>query len=145
MSSSSEVESFWSSMKAKAIARECYNFYSQYEGQSWKNVISIGDSDFERIGTMLATKDYMAQIRESNTAVVDDHVYKVRTKTLKMIEQPTLDELNTQLGLLRAWLPHMIKLDSDFDLNLNNAANPTVLKSINSTLRGGDLPEAGPD
>lgn len=24
-----------------------------------------------------------------------------------MIEQPTLDELNTQLGLLRAWLPHM--------------------------------------
>ena len=24
--------------------RECYNFYSQYEGQSWKNVISIGTS-----------------------------------------------------------------------------------------------------
>lgn len=141
----SDVENFWSAMKAKAITRECYNFYSQYEGQSWKNVISIGDSDFERIGTMLATKDYMAQtgIREANSAVVDDHVYKVRTKTLKMIEQPTLDELNTQLGLLRAWLPQMVKLDSDFDLNLNTAADPTVLKHINDTLRGPPGPEMG--
>eukprot|EP00438_Fugacium_kawagutii_P021264 Skav220185 [mRNA] locus=scaffold1074:48236:61157:- [translate_table: standard] len=72
-------------MKAKAITRECYNFYSQYEGQSWKNVISIGDSDFERIGTMSATKDYMAQTgivsASPNSAVlVDDHVYKVRTR-----------------------------------------------------------------
>lgn len=31
-------------------------------------------------------------------------------KTLKMIEQPSLDELNTQLGLLRSWLPHMARL-----------------------------------
>ncbi|CAK9049950.1 unnamed protein product [Durusdinium trenchii] len=133
-----KVERFWSSMKAKAIARECKNFYSQYDGQSWKNVISIGDSDFERIGTMLATQDYMQQtgIQSGAAAVVDDHVYKVRTKTLKMIEQPSLDELNTQLGLLRSWLPHMIKLDSDFDLNLNTASDPTVLKRITATLLG---------
>ncbi|CAK9049948.1 Kinesin-like protein KIF15 [Durusdinium trenchii] len=138
MSTPPEVERFWSSMKAKAIARECKNFYSQYDGQSWKNVISIGDSDFERIGTMLATQDYMQQtgIQSGAAAVVDDHVYKVRTKTLKMIEQPSLDELNTQLGLLRSWLPHMIKLDSDFDLNLNTASDPTVLKRITATLLG---------
>jgi len=60
-----------------------------------------------------------------------------------MIEQPTLDELNTQLGLLRAWLPQMVKLDSDFDLNLNTAADPTVLKHINDTLRGPPGPEMG--
>ncbi|CAE7194383.1 psuG [Symbiodinium sp. CCMP2592] len=113
MSSNAELERFWSGMKARAIARECREFYSQYDGQSWKNVISIGDSDFERLGTMLATKDYMAQTgiqradNSDNCAVVDDHVYKVRTKTLKMVDQPSIDELNTQLGLLRTWLPLM--------------------------------------
>lgn len=142
MSSNAELERFWSGMKARAIARECREFYSQYDGQSWKNVISIGDSDFERLGTMLATKDYMAQTgiqradNSDNCAVVDDHVYKVRTKTLKMVDQPSIDELNTQLGLLRTWLPLMIKLDSDFDLNLNNAADPSTLKHITTTLCG---------
>ena len=77
-------------------------------------------------------------------------------KTLKMVDQPSIDELNTQLGLLRTWLPLMawgsertrcgqvsrgwthppakpettsaqIKLDSDFDLNLNNAADPSAV------------------
>jgi len=142
MSSNAELERFWSGMKARAIARECREFYSQYDGQSWKNVISIGDSDFERLGTMLATKDYMDQTgiqradNSDNCAVVDDHVYKVRTKTLKMVDQPSIDELNTQLGLLRTWLPLMIKLDSDFDLNLNNAADPSTLKHITTTLCG---------
>ena len=28
-------------------------------------------------------------------------------KTLKMVDQPSIDELNTQLGLLRTWLPLM--------------------------------------
>ena len=102
MSSNAELERFWSGMKARAIARpcalhrlaspcaslcsehfsgpgrECREFYSQYDGQSWKNVISIGalaaaassrrdpcwcsgDSDFERLGTMLATKASTAE------------------------------------------------------------------------------------
>ena len=58
MSSNAELERFWSGMKARAIGqalrlalcaplstslgRECWEFYSQYDGQSWKNVISIG-------------------------------------------------------------------------------------------------------
>ncbi|CAJ1365109.1 unnamed protein product, partial [Effrenium voratum] len=139
MCSNTELERFWSGVKAKAIARECKSFYSQYDGQSWKNVLSIGDSDFERIGTMLATKDYMEQTgietSPSGQAVVDDHVYKVRTKTLKMVDQPSIEELSTQLGLLRTWLPNMIKLDSDFDLNLN-AADPNALRRMAAVLRG---------
>merc|ERR1712217_440593 len=43
----------------RAIAKQVKDFYSQYEGQSWKNVISIGDSSFERLGTLQATKEYL--------------------------------------------------------------------------------------
>ena len=30
--------------KSRLILRECKSFYSQYDGQSWKNVLSIGPS-----------------------------------------------------------------------------------------------------
>eukprot|EP00931_Biecheleriopsis_adriatica_P074669 TRINITY_DN4867_c0_g1_i1.p1 TRINITY_DN4867_c0_g1~~TRINITY_DN4867_c0_g1_i1.p1 ORF type:complete len:575 (+),score=120.56 TRINITY_DN4867_c0_g1_i1:59-1783(+) len=141
MSSDSELERFWSAMKARVIARECQEFYSQYDGQSWKNVISIGDSDFERLGTMLATKDYMSQTVGAQTpggkqVEVDGHLYKVRTKTFKMVDQPSIDELNTQLGMLRTWLPLMIKLDNNFDVNINNANDPSVIRRITAALKG---------
>eukprot|EP00930_Biecheleria_cincta_P084844 TRINITY_DN74277_c0_g1_i1.p1 TRINITY_DN74277_c0_g1~~TRINITY_DN74277_c0_g1_i1.p1 ORF type:complete len:592 (-),score=129.41 TRINITY_DN74277_c0_g1_i1:118-1893(-) len=140
MSSDEEVEKFWSGVKGKAIARECRDFYSQYEGQSWKNVISIGDSDFERLGTQSATEDYMKEIGiEANCSKVVDvngHMYKIRTKTFKMVDQPTIEELTVELDMLKTWLPLMVKLDSGFDVNLNNADDPHVLRNIEKVLRG---------
>lgn len=139
MSSDEEIERFWSSVKGKAIERECNKFYSQYEGQSWKNVISIGDSDFERLGTQNAMENYMRETGiDSDGKLVDvnGHLYKVRTKTFKMLDEPTVEELTVEVDMLKAWLPLMVKLDSSFDVNLNNADDPEVLKSIDNTLRG---------
>lgn len=138
MSSDEEIERFWSSVKGKAIARECNKFYSQYEGQSWKNVISIGDSDFERLGTQNAMENYMRETGIDSDGLVDvnGHLYKVRTKTFKMLDEPTVEELTVEVDMLKAWLPLMVKLDSSFDVNLNNADDPEVLKSIDNTLRG---------
>merc|ERR1719382_527885 len=56
-----EFDEFWGGIKGRAISEEIKSFYSQYEGQSWKNIISIGDSNFERIGTMSATANYMRE------------------------------------------------------------------------------------
>merc|ERR1712107_838493 len=98
--SSDEALEIWSRIKGRAIAAALSDFYSQYEGQSWKNVISIGDPDFERLGTRSATKNYMVQhginfesSGSCDTIEVSDHVYKVRTKTVKMIDQPSSQEL----------------------------------------------------
>ncbi|CAK9084158.1 Hypothetical protein SCF082_LOCUS39934 [Durusdinium trenchii] len=139
MSTDEEIERFWSSVKGKAIARECNKFYSQYEGQSWKNVISIGDSDFERLGTQHAMENYMRETgihSDGKLVDVNGHLYKVRTKTFKMLDEPTVEELTVEVDMLKAWLPLMVKLDSSFDVNLNNADDPEVLKSIDTTLRG---------
>ncbi|CAE7288329.1 KIN12G [Symbiodinium pilosum] len=111
MSSNAELERFWSGMKARAIARECREFYSQYDGQSWKNVISIGDSDFERLGTMLATKDYMTQTGIKSSDNTDNCAVAA-----SYVEFPSSSLWSLALIMSK------IKLDSDFDLNLNNAA-----------------------
>merc|ERR1712151_1470926 len=109
-------------MKGKAIGREVSNFYSQYEQQSWKNVISIGDSDFERLGTINVMGEYRkakgiedvkeeAYKRQNSTGSqnlaegeIDGHFYRVRTKTFKMLDEPTSDELVIQLHQLNEWL-----------------------------------------
>lgn len=147
MSSDEEIEKFWAGVKGKAIARECRDFYSQYEGQSWKNVISIGDSDFERLGTQSATEDYMKEIglqgNSSQVVDVNGHMYKVRTKTFKMVDQPTIEELTVEVDMLKTWLPLMVKLDSGFDVNLNNADDPHVLKNIEKVLRGQTPADSG--
>jgi len=157
MMSDEEMERVYADMKGKAIAREVRAFYSQYEGQSWKNIISIGDSDFERIGTMRMSQQYMkdvgmvqgndlnqllmqkvatgdAMLRNQNTVDLSGHAFKVRTKTFKMLEYPTIGELSEELTLLQAWIPKMVALDDGFDADLNNLEDPNLIDTIEDVL-----------
>merc|ERR1719313_3339652 len=133
MMSDADFEAFWAAMKGRAIGKALDSFYSQYDGQSWKNIISIGDSDFERLGTQAATEDYIKSNGLLDPAAgggskdgatvegeVGGHVFKVRTKTFKMLDQPTIEEMTIECEMLQKWLPLMVNLDDGFDVNLNN-------------------------
>lgn len=146
MAADEEVEKFWSAMKGRAISREVADFYSQYDGQSWKNIISIGDSDFERLGTMKACEEYMTQqglvegTKTPGCAVVDNHRYKVRTKTFKMVDQPTIEELTVQINMVRQWLPLMVALDDAFDVDISSLDDMEEIKAIQAILSGKQPP-----
>lgn len=164
--SDDEFEEFWARMKGRAITKELDHFYSQYEGQSWKNVISVGDSTFERLGTIRATEAYMRDLgidvpveriptptgasaghvarvpsvtstRSGLPEVeVDGQIYKVRTKTCKIIDDPSMQELAVELDLLHHWLPLLVALDDGFDCDLNDLDDAGAIAQIESTLRG---------
>lgn len=152
--SDEEFIEFWAEVKGMAIARELQDFYTLYEGQSWKNVISIGDSDFERLGTRGAVRAYMTErgihgagaqgVDASNGSPkgqeVNGHVYQVRTKTLKMLDYPTSDELMVQVRMIQQWLPHLVRLDDSFDADLNDVNDPEAIAKIESKI----LPNAPP-
>lgn len=250
-------------MKARAITKELEHFYSQYEGQSWKNVISIGDSQNERLGTMEATEVYLrrkqaeaassgprrsglmaalssvsgAALAEVSATLQIQKVYRgyaarrqfnllllptlikakeqakgrlraaflssssssvakvpeppeeiaipkcyaahasssvpksyarhasyarpaftygsgqgvppsfdappaarvndtlrVRTKTVKMVDDPWMLELWAQLQLLKTWLPRIVKQDRSLDIDLNSLHSPDVLQRIEDLL-----------
>lgn len=130
-----ESEFFWGKIKGECIAREAQDFYSQYEGQSWKNIISIGDSHFERLGTMVTTSEYMREkglLSEHDE--VDAQEFKVRTKTLKMVGEPTLEELTCELDMLIRWLPMMVTKDSSLDVIIDDLDNPSQVKDIEEML-----------
>ncbi|CAK0863270.1 unnamed protein product [Prorocentrum cordatum] len=177
-----QFETFWAETKGKAISKALGEFYSQYDGQSWKNVISLGDSHFERYGTMAATMQYAAaqglvgeeEVSPASPSVaarprrgsgdstgsrlsvssvkrhegsgqgrrmswqgrtVGGQAIKVRTKTFKMLEEPTEEELIVELSLLHRWLPLMVELDDGFDVDLNSLDGEAQIDEIESTLR----------
>jgi len=108
---------FWINVKKRAIQAHIENFYSKYEGQSWKNVLSIGDSEFEREATLQSTKAWQLNARHLG----HDASMKVRAKVVKMLEDPTDEELLAELRLITSWLPSMVERNQGFDIDLEQS------------------------
>jgi len=92
--------------KKLAFGVELTEFYSQYRQQSWSNVISIGDADYERA----ATKHVVECCSPSNA--------KKRAKTIKMFDDPTIEELIAQLEKLITILPFVVRHNDDIDIEI---------------------------
>jgi len=148
----------WAWVKGKAIAKELDRFYSQYEGQTWKNVISIGDSEFERYGTLGATSAHVQnKIRRAGTAegeafvqgwqsfdsnpdwkealegVYEGRVSKVRTKIVKMMDSPSPVDLAEQLTLILDCFPELVWLDGCLNHHFDEV-NDVTMESLKSAL-----------
>jgi len=130
------------------------NFYSQHENQTWKNILSLGDSDFERYGLYTAASAHARGQRlgdDTDGLIVtfypeengvwtqkSGHNLKFRTKCLKFIEAPHIEDIIAQFSMVRKWLPSMIKLNSGFELSME-LENWQDVKSIEAVLQG-ELP-----
>merc|ERR1712226_1526031 len=71
-------ESLLTESKALAMKESLASFYSKYEGQSWKNIITLGDAHFEH--------DAIKQVVLERP----DQDKRCRLKRIKMVEGPTL-------------------------------------------------------
>lgn len=93
--------------KELAFEQEINGFYSRYQHQSWKNVISIGDSIFER--------DAVRRV------VVNRHnaKKKCRTKTAKLLDEPEVDELVAQVRVIHDALTLMVQYDGNLDIEID--------------------------
>jgi len=137
------MKSFWANVKGHAIYKELDKFYAARDA-SWKNVISIGDSDFERRGMQSASIDYVRSnmhTHELDTTkwtfdMTDSngHLTKLRVKTLKLLDNPTVEEIIAEGHILSEWLPHIIERDAGYDRELVNADDDEELAQMHSEL-----------
>merc|ERR1719245_1070976 len=91
--------------KARAMKTAVTEFYSRYPRQSWKNILSIGDALFEHNAVR-----QVVSARPSNKPC--------RTKTVKLLEGPSIAGMVVQLSIVTNWLPRIVQLDSDVDIDL---------------------------
>jgi len=156
-------EEYWGLLKGRAISKEIEQFYSQYEGQSWKNVISIGDSQFERYGLLAASTAYIQNKRMSQLDVTpyspaqsgawqkmdmtqdQEHQIRLRVKCCKLLGDPDMDELAVELNTIGKWLTSMVRLDEGFDIDFEALKDVEQVAIVEGVLRGErpvtDLPE----
>jgi len=148
-----DIENYWGCIKGQAIKEAVEKFYSRYEGQSWKNILSIGDSNFERYGLLAASWAYMlkrssldlqSKEREALSPAEESfwewydngRLLKIRVKCCKLVAHPVPEELVVQLDLLVHWLQGMVHLDSGFDLDLEALATEEETRIVESVLFG---------
>jgi len=147
-------EEYWGLLKGRAISNEIEQFYSQYEGQSWKNVISIGDSQFERYGLLAASTAYIQNKRMSQLDVAPllpaqagawqkmdvnqdkEHEIRLRVKCCKLLVDPDMDELVVELNTIGKWLTSMVKLDEGFDIDFEVLTDVEQVTIVEGVLRG---------
>mmetsp|Transcript_70749 Transcript_70749/g.125941 ORF Transcript_70749/g.125941 Transcript_70749/m.125941 type:complete len:533 (+) Transcript_70749:146-1744(+) len=115
--SSEERAAYWTGVKGSAIRTECERFYSQYEQQTWKNVISLGDSDFEKEGTIEVTRQYVLSKKQQGAYQLP------RTKTVKFLDSPTAEELCNEMRLVKHWMPTIVRKDDCFNLDFENVGD----------------------
>lgn len=103
--------------KQIAIKTALTDFYSQSADQSWKNVISIGDSFIEHNAVCRVTSN-------------DHRGEKCRTKTLYLLDQLSVSGMITQLSIIEKVLQNVINLDDDVDINFGNGSGIEALKQL---------------
>jgi hypothetical protein len=108
--------------KAKLVAMqdEAKTFYSQYAGQSWKNILSIGDAIYEHDAAQELAFRRVGSKRE-----------RLRVKTIVTPARPLMRDLTYRLKFARLMFRAYVNIDDDFDINMNS---PNQLGEIANVL-----------
>jgi hypothetical protein len=94
-----KIKHIWTKAKELALLD-----FLQRSHVNWTDVVSIGDSEFERLGVQEAVKNLNLSCR---------------TKTLKLMDDPTVEELSAQLIMVRHWMQSLIERLDDFDNSID--------------------------
>jgi hypothetical protein len=104
-------ENYYTEGKAKTIA----SFVEEhFPGNETRNVLSLGDGVFERNATQRLRKPHLKARRADSI------------KTVKMMEDPSADQLCAQLQIILAALPGMVAHDVNFDISLEDPVRMEV-------------------
>jgi hypothetical protein len=105
--------------KERAMKDNISRFYSQYLHQSWKNIVSIGDQTCEHNACRIVTMG--RQIKK-----------KCRAKTVKLVEEPSVENLIAENQVILQWLNGLVQYDGDLEVDLSN--DDDVLFDLHSVL-----------
>jgi hypothetical protein len=117
-----EHQSAMTSSKFLAMQSEVKEFYSRYKGQTWKNLLSIGDMPFERDA-----------LQEVSFTRIGPATEVVRTKTITVTPNPTISLMVVGLRFRTLLLPVCVHFNGDFDVNFG-IAPPKNAKRLTEAL-----------
>lgn len=136
----------WTQAKARAMQAEIEAHYKAHNA-TWKNIISFGDSEFEQLALLQTGKSYVEKKVTKGVTVLstgltgefiskDGHLQRVRSKTVKMLGEPGVDELIAEIDILTRWLPHIVTRDEGLDIPLDTCLDNDALSELHKHITG---------
>jgi len=116
--------------KRVAMKQKVDDFYSRYAGQTWKNILSLGDMWYEYYACQQLGRDHRAAYPSEG----------LWTKAILVPTQPTLSELTLRLNIIREMLRAFVQHNGSVDLDLSNTGHP--MKLVADTLGIPELTQA---
>eukprot|EP00441_Pelagodinium_beii_P016624 CAMPEP_0197669456 /NCGR_PEP_ID=MMETSP1338-20131121/72023_1 /TAXON_ID=43686 ORGANISM="Pelagodinium beii, Strain RCC1491" /NCGR_SAMPLE_ID=MMETSP1338 /ASSEMBLY_ACC=CAM_ASM_000754 /LENGTH=357 /DNA_ID=CAMNT_0043249021 /DNA_START=53 /DNA_END=1126 /DNA_ORIENTATION=+ len=109
------------SSKFEAMRREASRFYKSYPGQTWKNILSFGDINYEH--------DAVQEVGLRRRVAFPE---RLRIKSILLPSEPKLTESSLRLDFLRLMMPSFVAFDGDFFADLQESIDPmwTVSKVL---------------
>mmetsp|Transcript_43172 Transcript_43172/g.97273 ORF Transcript_43172/g.97273 Transcript_43172/m.97273 type:complete len:318 (+) Transcript_43172:42-995(+) len=96
--------------KVEAMKTALLEFYGE---RSWKNIISIGDSFDE-----LRALQEVTFLHENPQSAKTGSQKPMRAKAIKMLQNPTVHELVAQVSALTHFIPAIVGLDGDIEIQV---------------------------
>lgn len=112
VASEEEHEEQLRAWKYAAMRHEAKTFYSRHKGQTWKNLISIGDMRYEHDA-----------IQDLSFRRVGPRRERLRTKAFITGLQPSISALTFQMTHGVPVLPAIVRHNGDIDLDFDSASN----------------------
>lgn len=106
-STQEELDALLTMAKIFALKQELRRFYSQYPGQSWKNVLSVGDALHE-----IHAVQEVCFMHDANPDK------RLRSKAIKLKSAPAVSEMTLQANQLEKYLRQVVFHDGDIDVGI---------------------------
>eukprot|EP00929_Paragymnodinium_shiwhaense_P063483 TRINITY_DN31705_c0_g1_i1.p1 TRINITY_DN31705_c0_g1~~TRINITY_DN31705_c0_g1_i1.p1 ORF type:complete len:717 (+),score=182.69 TRINITY_DN31705_c0_g1_i1:89-2239(+) len=107
-------------MKQISMQKELKRHYKRRPNPSWKNVLSIGDSEVEQEALIEAI--FRRIQHDKNGDVATCHC-----KTVLLPDEPSLVQLTVELEVLNVWLDTLVGYDGHVALDLSSTADTMAL------------------
>jgi hypothetical protein len=141
-----EESEHWTKVKATAMEQEFESFHSA-RNLSWKNLITVGDSVYEHAALVHTADAYVTKFAKgsfvkattgstSELITQTGHLMRVRTKTVKLLDDPSIEEMCAQISLLTLWLPHIVQSSGSLEVELEDSTDDIHLRDVHQCITG---------
>lgn len=127
----------WTLLKTVSMKGIVSSFYSERPNQSWKNIVSIGDSEAERS----ALQEITFLRRQPDHTGMEK---RCRCKTVKLQDSPDIVQLNAEVEVLHTWMRAIAQYDGDICWDLDQGDVDDATMGLETVIWQASSPSPGP-
>lgn len=118
--------------KQKAMQKAIWGNYGQNSTNYCRNIISIGDQMCEHLALRFVTRPYKVGFQPPGSSS-DPDMKPIRSKTVKLAEEPSVQLLASEVGLVTEKLKQIVTHDGDLSVSVSADESSYLTRSLSTS------------